>query len=469
LIAAPSARRDSEPRSGAAEPWTRAGAPRQARFFDERHACFCERHEDGRIEKRKALRKRMDNAQTLPPHSRRFADLPLAAASIGGFWLFYFLTVLIRTGLLDPDGGISMIARRALGCLLGIALTFLVWLVVNRAARETLRVQVISAALACLPAAAIFATFNLAFYVYQPLASQPITEKGPNGVVLQRLPNGKFIIQRKGGARILVAQMPSIGEITRQQAPRLIAEGMVTWYFFFAAWSSFYLAMSSTRQLRAAERREAKAKREAQTAQLRALRYQVNPHFLFNTLNSLSSLVMGRRPDEAETMIVNLSTFFRTSLSLDPTQDISLAQEIEFQLLYLDIEQVRFPNRLQVRVDVPDDLRSAKVPPLILQPIVENAIKHSVARTTEPVTLTIRAREEDARLLISVENDRGPAARPNEGERPGVGLVNVCDRLAARFGPEGECEHGSLPSGGYRVTLAMPLDGALDGALAAYG
>jgi LytS/YehU family sensor histidine kinase len=118
---------------------------------------------------------------------------------------------------------------------------------------------------------------------------------------------------------------------------------------------------------------------------------------------------------------------------------------------------------------VPGELRGARVPPLILQPIVENAIKHSVARTTEPVTLTIRAREEDARLLISVENDCGPPHRPRDGERPGVGLVNVCDRLAARFGPEGECEHGPLPGGGYRVTLAMPLYGAAEVPVAAHG
>jgi two-component system LytT family sensor kinase len=402
----------------------------------------------------------MENGQTLPPHDRRFADLPLAAASIGGFWLFYFLTVVVRIVLLDPEGRVDDIGRRALGCLVGVAITFVVWLVVSRTVREkSLRVQVIAAALACLPASAVFATFNLAFTVYQPLSSQVLTvDKGPNGALLQRMPNGEYRLQSRGHAPVVVAQMPSFRETSLQLAPRIVAEGMVTWYFFFAAWSSFYLAMSSTRQLRAAERREAKAKREAHAAQLRALRYQVNPHFLFNTLNSLSSLVMGRRPDEAETMIVNLSTFFRTSLALDPTQDISLAQEIEFQLLYLDIEQVRFPNRLQVRVDVPADLRGAKVPPLILQPIVENAIKHSVARTTDPVTLTIRAREEDARLLISVENDRGPAECPHQSERPGVGLVNVCERLAARFGPEGECEHGPLSGGGYRVTLAMPLD-----------
>ena len=108
---------------------------------------------------------------------------------------------------------------------------------------------------------------------------------------------------------------------------------------------------------------------------------------------------------------------------------------------------------------MPRDLREVKVPPLILQPLVENAIKHGVARTTEPVTLTLTAREEDARLLLSVENDRGPAVpREHDGDHPGVGLVNVCERLAARFGPEGECEHGPLPGGGYRVTLAMPLE-----------
>src|SRR5438270_7060680 len=110
---------------------------------------------------------------------RRFADLPLAAASICGFWLFYFLTVLIRTGLLDPMGTFASIGRHALGCLFGIALTFLVWLVVSRAAWErSLRVQVIAAALACLPASAIFSTFNAAFYIYQPLVTQTATEKG---------------------------------------------------------------------------------------------------------------------------------------------------------------------------------------------------------------------------------------------------------------------------------------------------
>ncbi|MEA3064379.1 MAG: two-component system, LytTR family, sensor kinase, partial [Sphingomonadales bacterium] len=209
--------------------------------------------------------------------------------------------------------------------------------------------------------------------------------------------------------------------------------------------------------LRAAERRAAGAEREAQDAQLRALRYQVNPHFLFNTLNSLSSLVMARREEEAEAMIVNLSTFFRSSLTLDPSEDIPLSQEIEFQQLYLDIEKSRFPRRLDVRIDVPPALGSARVPPLILQPLVENAIKHGVARTAEPVSLTIAAREGDGQLILVVENDRGPSVPVPSEEGTGVGLANVCERLAARFGGEAACEHRPLPGGGWRVTLTMPV------------
>jgi two-component sensor histidine kinase len=367
----------------------------------------------------------------------RLPDLALAAASIGGFWLFYFVTIVIRMALLEES--FHSLDYRALGCLIGVLLTFLVYLVLRRAAGESIKIKAIAAAIACLPAAAIFSTFNLAFALHQPLVARTVI-----------------------GERVAEAEQaatpPLPPDIRRQRVPRLIADGLVTWYFFFAAWASFYLAMSSAAQLRSAERRAARAERDAQEAQLRALRYQVNPHFLFNTLNSLSSLVMARREEEAETMIVNLSTFFRSSLAIDPTDDISLAQEIAFQKLYLDIEQVRFPNRLIVRTDIPPELGAARVPPLILQPLVENAIKHGVARSRAPVILAITAREEDGRLVVAVEND-GTAADP-ESATPGtgVGLANVCERLAARFGSAAECEHAPLPGGGYRVTIAVPLE-----------
>src|SRR5690606_13935264 len=146
-----------------------------------------------------------------------------------------------------------------------------------------------------------------------------------------------------------------------------------------------YLALCYAAAVRGAEREAAGFRAAAQAAELRALRYQVNPHFLFNTLNSLSSLVMTDKKEEAERMIINLATFFRTSLTGDPTEDVPLYEEIRLQRLYLDIETVRFPDRLKVEVDVPDPLRTACVPGLILQPIVENAVKYGVSRARRPV------------------------------------------------------------------------------------
>ena len=373
-------------------------------------------------------------------------DLPLAAASIGGFWLFYFVTIVIRMALLDES--FHSLDYRALGCLVGVALTFLVYLVLRYATEESIRIKVVAAAIACLPAAAIFSTFNLVFTIHQPLVQRTVVD--------QRSGERRVVAQPPGRAT------PPPGEIAaamrRQRGPRLIADGLVTWYFFFAAWASFYLAMSSAAQLRTAERRAVRAERDAHAAQLRALRYQVNPHFLFNTLNSLSSLVMARREEEAETMIVNLSTFFRSSLAIDPTADIPLKDEIDFQRLYLDIEKVRFPNRLQVETAIPAALEAVPVPPLILQPLVENAIKHGVARSAGPVTVAIRARREDDRLVVEVENGGSPAPAGSQAEGTGVGLANVCERLAARFGSGAECEHGPLPGGGYLVTIRIALD-----------
>jgi LytS/YehU family sensor histidine kinase len=386
---------------------------------------------------------------------RRLPDLPLAAASILGFWLFYFATIVIRTLLIDES--LSWLGYRALGCVIGMALTFLVYIVLSRAARESVRIQIVAAAIACVPAAAIFSTFNLAFAVHQPLVERTVIRQTSDGASIVRSRPGDEVRVGREGIQV-VSPLPADPERRRQQVLRLIADGLVTWYFFFAAWASFYIAISSATRLRAAERRAAGAERDAQAAQLRALRYQVNPHFLFNTLNSLSSLVMARRDEEAEAMIVNLSTFFRSSLTLDPGEDVSLGQEIEFQQLYLDIEKLRFPRRLEVCAEIPAELRAARVPPLILQPLVENAIKHGVARTPSPVRLTIAAREEDGQLILTVENDRGPAEPAGGEQGTGVGLVNVCERLAARFGGAAACEHGPLPGGGWRVTLTMPLE-----------
>jgi LytS/YehU family sensor histidine kinase len=241
-----------------------------------------------------------------------------------------------------------------------------------------------------------------------------------------------------------------------EMALKSIAESTISWYFLFAAWAALYVAMSYAAQLRASDRRAAAYAREAQEAQLRALRYQINPHFLFNTLNSLSALILSQRTNLAERMIMNLSTFFRSTLSADPTADISLEEEIRLQRLYLDIEQVRFPERLKVEIDIPPSLSDARVPILILQPIVENAIKYGVARCRRPVTLRISAHEEAGRLHLKVKDDGDGASGENEGGA-GVGLKNVCERLIARYGIQAGCFHGPDPEGGYTVHVILPV------------
>src|SRR6476659_9073512 len=244
------------------------------------------------------------------------------------------------------------------------------------------------------------------------------------------------------------------------QRVRYALDAAVVWLFFFIGWSAFYLANQAQAEALGAQRRLADAESAAQAAQVRALRYQVNPHFLFNTL---SSLVMTGRTDRAETMLLALSTFFRTSLSLDPSADVTLAEEIDLQRLYLDIEKARFPDRLHVEIDVPPELEQARLPALLLQPIVENAIKYGVSKSRKTVVIRIEARDLDNhRMVLEISNrlkhggkEDLPAAT-HEGT--GVGLANVCQRLDARFGSRANCRFGPMTAGGYKVSLTMPVE-----------
>jgi LytS/YehU family sensor histidine kinase len=161
-------------------------------------------------------------------------------------------------------------------------------------------------------------------------------------------------------------------------------------------------------------------------------------------------------------MLLALSTFFRSSLSLDPAADITLAQEIDLQRLYLEIEKTRFPDRLQVEIDVPDELQAARLPALILQPIVENAIKYGVSKTRHKVLVQISGERLDGgRMAISVSNQL-LHGRKNElpaatHEGTGLGIANVCERLETRFGSRADCRYGPVTGGGYKVTLTMPV------------
>jgi hypothetical protein len=393
----------------------------------------------------------------LPRPTGRFADLPLAVKSILGFWLFYFATVMLRAVVIG-HGINEMLLRRSAAILVGVALTFMMYAALRLFAREASLTRMISvAAIAGVPAALLYSAFNVnALFIFEPLVARQ-GQATSNVVVVRRTERGQFEVQRN---ETTASAVPGIArEVLMREAPRTIADGAVTWYFFFAAWASFYVAMSAGNQLRVAERRASDAERAAQSAQLRALRYQVNPHFLFNTLNSLSSLIMSRREEEAEAMILNLSNFFRSTLAVDPTDDLPLAEELRFQMMYLDIEKARFPNRLRVITDVTNDLKSARLPALLLQPIIENAIKYGVARARDPVTLTIRARKGDGRLELIVEDDAQIVGKGIEEHGTGVGLRNVRQRLEARFGGAASCRHEPREGGGYRVALSMPLVG----------
>ena len=172
---------------------------------------------------------------------------------------------------------------------------------------------------------------------------------------------------------------------------------------------------------------------------------------------------MTGRTDRAETMLLALSTFFRTSLSLDPGADVTLAEEIDLQRLYLDIEKARFPDRLHVEIDVPRELEQARLPALLLQPIVENAIKYGVSKSRKAVVIRIDARHLDNhRMVLEISNrlknggqETLPAAT-HEGT--GLGLANVCQRLEARWGSHASCRYGPMTGGGYKVSLTMPVE-----------
>jgi sensor histidine kinase YesM len=189
-------------------------------------------------------------------------------------------------------------------------------------------------------------------------------------------------------------------------------------------------------------------------ARLTALRMQLNPHFLFNTLNSISSL-MYTDVAAADTMMTRLSELLRTSLDGDGQPEVTLRQELDLLRRYVDIEKVRFEERLRVTIDVEDAALDAHVPAFALQPLVENAIRHAIAPRAEGGRLALVAQRVDGTLRISVTDD-GPGL-PAVRAREGVGLANTRARLAQLYGAEQSLELENLPGGGLRVALTIPF------------
>ncbi|HVI05195.1 MAG TPA: histidine kinase, partial [Sphingomicrobium sp.] len=288
-----------------------------------------------------------------PPTVRtRFDDWRLAVKSIVGFWSFYALTVVLRA-LLAPNAT-DAIRDKLPNIGVGIVVTGLIYIVVaGIGSRASLRRKIVIAALASLGGAVAMAG-TLSLFEDKISSHEEFRYQAREGFVV--IEKGNKITIERNAQEPLVLTTPSITEMPLKKRLRWITDSAIVWLFFFMAWSAFYIANQAQAAALGAQRRLAHAESAAQAAQVRALRYQVNPHFLFNTLNSLSSLVMTGRTDRAENMLLALSTFFRTSLSLDPSADVSLSEEIELQRLYLDIEMARFPDRLTVEIDVPPEL-----------------------------------------------------------------------------------------------------------------
>lgn len=245
--------------------------------------------------------------------------------------------------------------------------------------------------------------------------------------------------------------------------------GTMTSFYIVLGWSGLYVGIKYYRMLTEERAKALRATNSAREAQLRMLRYQLNPHFLFNTLNAISTLVLEQDTQLANRMVTRLSSFLRYSLDSDPMQTVDLEQEVRALRLYLDIEQVRFEDRLTLDVRIDGDAARALVPSLLLQPLVENAIKYAVARSEDGGTIRILAHRVDStrgpRVEIEVSDD-GPGLPEGFVLDPtgrGVGLRNTADRLEQVFGDDHEFELLPAAPHGLRVVIRIPFETVREG------
>jgi two-component system LytT family sensor kinase len=234
---------------------------------------------------------------------------------------------------------------------------------------------------------------------------------------------------------------------------------LITLPFGVAVYFAVLGAQHATVYYAEAREREVHAARlssQLAEARLGALRSQLNPHFLFNSLNAITVLVRDRDIHTASRMLEQLGEVLRQALATDRTPEIPLAEEIGFLERYLAIEQVRFSDRLRATFDVDPGVMRAAVPSFVLQPLVENALRHGLAKRTEGGSLVIAARREGNELILEVRNDGPGLGSLPPGERPGLGLTNTRERLATMYGDRGRVTLEDRPGGGVVATVRLP-------------
>jgi signal transduction histidine kinase len=242
------------------------------------------------------------------------------------------------------------------------------------------------------------------------------------------------------------------------------------------AWTGLYFGINYYLLLSEQSERMANVARQANAAQLEMLRYQLNPHFLFNTLNSISTLVLLKQTERANAMLSRLASFLRYSLVGEREGLATVAQEAEALKLYLDIERTRFEDRLRTRFDIAPEVMEARLPSLLLQPIVENAIKYAVTPSEDGADIIVEARKMADRLVITVA-DTGPGLAGTIGQATGetvssgtqVGLANIRERLVQAYGDDHRLELAENTPQGLIVLIDIPYQVANVGASVADG
>ena len=237
------------------------------------------------------------------------------------------------------------------------------------------------------------------------------------------------------------------------------------------AWSALYYAINFFLRVEEQNDQLLQLESQATSAQLAMLRYQLNPHFLFNTLNSISTLVLLKQTEPANAMLSRLSSFLRYTLVNQPSGRVTVAQEVETLQLYLDIERMRFEERLRTAFRIDEGCEEGLLPSLLLQPLVENAIKYAVSQQESGAEITIAAQFIGQNLRITV-SDTGPGLQSSSADNrltgvtfdggetvsTGVGLANIRDRLAQAYGNRHRFEILEPPEGGFSVIIEIPFE-----------
>jgi hypothetical protein len=233
---------------------------------------------------------------------------------------------------------------------------------------------------------------------------------------------------------------------------------MLMWSaFILFMWCSLYFSIKQWQQSSQEKERLLRAESEVREAKLLALRYQLNPHFLFNSLNAVSTLILDGNAPAATRMLAQIGDLLRSSLDSEVTAEVALAQELVFTEGYLAIEQTRLGDRLKFDLEIPIETRDALVPSMLLQPLVENAVRYGVAPLVEGGWITINSALHDSRLRIVIVNSgrRGEGRQKKNGN--GIGLGNTAERLKSLYGTDFEFSLGWPEAGGCEVVLELPL------------